>query len=178
LAGHFDRAIGINVSASMIAKARSLNVEVGNVRFIENPSVRLDTLVDTSIDLVYSCMTLQPIPALLALGYLEEFLRVLAPGGVAAFQFVAGTDRSWRGRPFSALPNRCLNPLRRVLWRRRTVFEMHVLEESRLRDLLARESGLRLLAAVEDATAGAGWSSRCWYVTREVDVQARSPDYS
>lgn len=173
LAAHFGEAIGIDVSPSMIAKARSLNADLGNLRFLENPSAKLDAVADASIDLVYSCMTLQHIPADLALGYVAEFLRVLAPGGVAAFQFVGGTDRSWRGRLFSALPNRWLNPLRRVAWRRQAVFEMHVLEESRLQDLLARDCALRLLAAVDDGAAGPGWSSRRWYLTRDASIGAR-----
>ncbi|SFN17985.1 class I SAM-dependent methyltransferase [Dokdonella immobilis] len=174
LAAHFGEAIGIDVSPSMIAKARSLNADLGNLRFIENRSARLDAVADASIDLVYSCITLQHIPADLAFGYVAEFLRVLTPGGVAAFQFVAGTDRSWRGRLFALMPNRWLNPLRRLAWRRQAVFEMHVLEESRLRDLLARDPGVRLLAAIDDGAAGAGWSSRRWYLTREDAANIRA----
>jgi SAM-dependent methyltransferase len=172
LAAHFGEAIGVDVSPSMIAKARSLNADLGNLRFIENRTARLEGIADASIDLVYSCMTLQHIPAELALAYVAEFLRVLAPGGVAAFQFVAGTDRSWRGRLFELFPNRWLNPLRRLAWRRQAVFEMHVLEEPRLRELLARDSGLRLLAAIDDGAAGTGWASRRWYLTREDAAQA------
>ena len=174
LATHFGEAIGIDVSPSMIAKARSLNADLGNLRFIENRAARLEAIADGSIDLVYSCMTLQHIPAGLALGYVAEFLRVLAPGGVAAFQFVVGTDRSWRGRLFALLPNRWLNPLRRLAWRRQAVFEMHVLEEPRLRELLVRDAGLRLLAAIDDDAAGAGWASRRWYLTREDTAENRA----
>ncbi len=167
LAGSFEQAIGVDVSASMVAKAQALNADVGNLRFVENISARLDGVADASIDLVYSCMTLQHIPATLALGYAEEFLRVVAAGGVVAIQFVAGTDSSWRGRLYAMLPNRWLNPLRRIAWRRSTVFEMHVLDERCLEALLAGRPDLRLLAAIDDGAAGPGWKSRRWYVTRE-----------
>ena len=174
LAGSFEQAIGVDVSASMIAKAQSLNADVGNLRFIENLSARLDGIADASIDLVYSCMTLQHIPATLALGYAEEFLRVVAAGGVVAFQFVTGTDSSWRGRLYAMLPNRWLNPLRRIAWRRSEVFEMHVLDERTLEELLAGRPDLRLLAAIDDGAAGPGWRSRRWYVTRDTGADARA----
>jgi SAM-dependent methyltransferase len=170
LAGHFEQAVGIDVSASMIAKARMLNADLGNLQFVENPSLRIEGIADASIDFVYSCMTLQHIPTELAFGYVGEFLRVLAPGGVAAFQFVAGHDASWRGRLFARVPNRWLNPLRRIVWRRNAVFEMHVLDEQRLRGLLEQREDLRLLAAIDDGAAGSGWMSRRWYVVRDAAV--------
>ncbi|MEZ5462589.1 class I SAM-dependent methyltransferase [Dokdonella sp.] len=167
LSGHFESVLGIDVSSSMIDKARSLNADRANLRFVENHSPRLEGIADGSVDLVYSCMTLQHIPAALARGYVEEFLRILRPGGVAAFQFVAGTDTSIRGRLYDLIPNRWLNPLRRILWRRSAVFEMHALNERELLTLLPGYPGSRLVAALDDGAAGPGWASRRWYVVRE-----------
>lgn len=167
LAAQFDEAIGIDVSPSMIDCARRLNAGIDNLRFVENATPTLAMLADASVDFVYSNMTLQHIPAGLAEGYVDEFLRVLAPGGVASFQFVGGTDTSLRGRLYGAVPNRWLNPLRRLLWRRAAVFEMHVLEESRLEALLARHAGVRVLVAMDDGAAGPGWAGRRWIVTRD-----------
>lgn len=168
LASQFESATGVDVSSSMIDKARSLNADMGNLEFRENNSACIDGFDDASVDLVYSCMTLQHIPATLAKGYVGEFLRVIRPGGVAAFQFVAGTDRSWRGRLYALLPNRLLNPLRRILWRRSAVFEMHVLDEQELHAALRQSPGCRLVAAIDDGAAGPGWLSRRWYVVRDV----------
>lgn len=167
LAAHFDEAIGIDVSPSMIECARRLGAGIANLRFVENASPRLAMLADHSVDFVYSNMTLQHIPAVLAEGYVDEFLRVLAPGGAASFQFVGGTDSSLRGRLYGAVPNRWLNPLRRLLWRRAAVFEMHVLEETRLEAVLARHAGVRLVLAMADGAAGAGWAGRRWIVARD-----------
>jgi ubiquinone/menaquinone biosynthesis C-methylase UbiE len=167
LAKHFDEAIGIDVSASMIATARKLGEHIDNLRFVENATATLAMLGDASVDLVYSNMTLQHIPTTLAEGYVDEFLRVLAPGGVGSFQFVGGPDASLRGRLYAALPNRWLNPLRRVLWRRSAVFEMHAIDESRLHAMLARHAGVRLVIAMEDRAAGEGWIGRRWIVARD-----------
>ena len=166
LAGYFESVTGVDVSASMIDKARALNSDLANLKFVENPSSRIEFIEDSGVDFVYSCMTLQHIPASLAKGYVEEFLRMLRPGGVAAFQFVAGTDSSWRGRLYALIPNRWLNPLRRILWRRSAVFEMHALDEQELQVILKQFPGCRLLAAIDDGAAGPGWCSRRWYVVR------------
>ena len=167
LASHFERVVGIDVSSSMIETARALNRDMANIEFRENPSPRLEGVADSSVDLVYSSMTLQHIPSHFALGYVEEFFRVLAPGGVAVFQFVAGADESLRGHVFARVPNRWLNPLRRVAWRRKAVFEMHVLRECDLAWSLIRFPQLRILEAVEDPAAGAGWHGLRWYVVRD-----------
>ena len=86
LARHFAHVVGIDVSASMIDAARRLNADVPNVEFRENASARIERIADASVDFVFSHITLQHIPGDLAAGYVAEFFRVLAPGGVAAFQ--------------------------------------------------------------------------------------------
>jgi len=177
LAPHFERVIGVDVSASMLDAARALNAGVGNIEFRENASPKLDGIADASVDFVYSIMTLQHIPAALAAGYVDEFFRVLAPGGVAAFQFVSEPDDTLRGRLFARLSNRWLNPLRRLAWRRGAVFEMHGLDEAELERRIARHPMLRVLEAFDDAAAGPGWRGRRWYVVNDdevpVEVSAR-----
>ncbi len=166
LASRFEQVIGLDISSSMVAEARTLNADIGNLTFRENNAPTLRDIADGSVDLVYSCMTLQHIPAALAEGYVAEFMRVLAPGGVAAFQFVTAPDTSWRGRLFAHLPLRSLNVLRRLWWRRAAVFEMHPLPESRLQVLLDARDDLTLLLAYDDGAAGRGWYGRRWRVMR------------
>ncbi len=173
LAPHFERVIGIDVSASMIDAARRLNADVPNVEFRENASPRIDRIADASVDFVFSHITLQHIPPALSEGYVAEFFRVLAPGGAAVFQFVDDADASLRGRVFGIASNRWLNPLRRVLWRRRAVFEMHPLPERRLLDLLEQHPQLRLHDAFDDGAAGPGWRGRRWTVVNEAPPPLR-----
>ena len=167
LGGYFERVIGLDVSPSMIATAQDLNADLANVEFRENASPQIDNIADASVDLVFSRIVLQHIPDTLAMGYVAEFFRVLAPGGAAVFQFIDCVDGSLRGRLFGLLPNPWLNPLRRLWWRRRTVFEMHRLPERRLHELLQRYPSLRLLEAVDDSAAGAGWRGRRWTVVND-----------
>lgn len=173
LAAHFDKVVGVDVSPSMVEVARRLNADLANLDFRENASARLHGIADASVDFVFSHLVLQHIPAPLALGYVEEFFRVLAPGGATVFQFVAGTDDSRRGRLFALASNRWLNPVRRIAWRRREVFEMHALDEAALQQVLARHPRLRLLHACDDHAAGPGWRGRRWTVVNEASPPLR-----
>ncbi|TCO42737.1 FkbM family methyltransferase [Dokdonella fugitiva] len=173
LAAHFERAIGVDVSSTMVETARRLNADVANVEFRRNASARIEGIADASVDFVFSHITLQHIPADLAAGYVDEFFRILAPGGVAAFQFVDSHDDSLRGRLFGVASNRWLNPLRRILWRSRDVFEMHALAERRLHALLAWRPQLRLLDAIDDGAAGPGWRGRRWIVANDEAAPVR-----
>ena len=179
LAAHFEQVVGVDVSSSMIETARTLNQDVANIEFRENASPRLEGFADASVDFVYSIMTLQHIPTKLAMGYVDEFFRVLAPGGVAVFQFVTGADDSLRGHVFARVPNRWLNPLRRLAWRRSTVFEMHALDESALQRILAKYPHVRILDAIDDPAAGRGWSGRRWFVVNrdEMPVEVERDGY-
>ncbi|MEO5625136.1 MAG: class I SAM-dependent methyltransferase [Dokdonella sp.] len=167
LAEYFTQVIGVDVSSSMIAIARELNADIANIEFRENASSRIDGIADASVDFVFSHIVLQHIPQALALGYVAEFFRVLAPGGIAVFQFVNGPDRSLRGRFFERVSNRWLNVLRRIAWRRHTVFEMHPLPEPEIAWSLQRFPHLRVLQAMDDFSAGPGWHGRRWFVVND-----------
>lgn len=173
IAAHFDRVIGIDVSASMVETARELNADCANIEFRENHSPRLQGIADASVDFVFSHITLQHVPGVLAAGYVREFFRILAPGGVAVFQFVDGADASLRGRVFGLASNGWLNPLRRLLWRRRAVFEMHVLPERDVAAALSAWPDLQRLDAIDDAAAGPGWRGRRWSVVNAADAPQR-----
>jgi ubiquinone/menaquinone biosynthesis C-methylase UbiE len=166
LATRFENVVAVDISPSMIAHARALNAETKNVRFVENAEADLRFVTDASVDLVYSNITLQHIPPSLSAGYLVELLRILGPGGVAVLQLVVACDDSWRSRVFRLLPNAVLNPLRRLIHRRETVFEMHVLAESVVESAI-RNAGTRLLHADTTSSAGLGWISRRFLVTRD-----------
>ena len=169
LGRHFATVIGLDVSASMVRTARRMNADISNIAFRENSSAQLDLIADRSVDFLSCCIVLQHIPASLQIGYIADFFRVIAPGGVVMFQFVIGSDESSRGRVYKQLSNRWMNIFRRIAWRRWTVFEMHPISESAVVDLLAMDHGLRLVLAADDQSAGPGWRSRRWHVSRDTN---------
>ena len=164
LAGRFDRVVGVDISASMLAHARRLNADRANIEFIENAAADLRFVADGSIDLVYSVITLQHASAHLQRAYIAEFMRVLAAGGLAVFQIASGHSRDWRGLVHRWVPNAVLNPLRRRWYASRAAFEMHVLAEERVRAIIL-QSGRRIVRVEADACAGPGFVGRRFFVS-------------
>jgi ubiquinone/menaquinone biosynthesis C-methylase UbiE len=91
LAKHFDSVHGVDISPSMIAHANRFNQFPGTVSYHLNSSNRLEDFSDQSIDFVYSNIALQHIEPRFSKKYLEEFMRVLRPGGIAVFQMISAT---------------------------------------------------------------------------------------
>jgi SAM-dependent methyltransferase len=77
----------IDVSAEMLARARSLHAGLRNVTWHLGDGTTLRPLLDASADAVVSHVVFQHIPdPAITYGYVTEMGRVLRPGGWAAFQ--------------------------------------------------------------------------------------------
>ena len=86
LAGRFETAVGVDISAGMVETARALNADVSGCDFRVNESADLLRFDDGEFDLVYSSLVLQHLPNQeLVRGYVAEFLRVVAPAGLVVF---------------------------------------------------------------------------------------------
>ncbi len=84
----FEECYGVDISEGMIVDlARQYNHDRPNCRFVVNTAPHLRMFPDGHCDLIYSSITLQHIlQRRQILGYIDEFLRVLAVGGLLAFQ--------------------------------------------------------------------------------------------
>lgn len=164
LASRYANVIGVDISPSMLARARELNAQFPNVRFVENAHADLRFLADASVDLIYSTITLQHIPPPLQRAYIGEFLRVLAVDGIAVFQIASGYTRDWRGWAYRLLPNRVLAPLRRKVHASNAAADLHPLPEPDVRALVAA-AGRHVPQALDVDGAGAGFRARLLFVT-------------
>lgn len=86
LASHFDSVVGVDIAPTMIRLAEALNQWSDKVRYVINSSDDLASLTDGSFSFVYSDIVLQHLPPDISSGYIREFVRLLAPGGVSVFQ--------------------------------------------------------------------------------------------
>jgi SAM-dependent methyltransferase len=87
LSRHFERCLGLDVAEQMISEARQLAAGIENCQFAVHHSPELDSLETGTFDLVVSRLVLQHIPSADAKArYISEFVRVLRPGGLLAFQ--------------------------------------------------------------------------------------------
>jgi ubiquinone/menaquinone biosynthesis C-methylase UbiE len=79
----FEKGYGVDISEKMIKLARTY---VPDVEFNVNQKDSLEQFKDNSIDFVYSHIVLQHIPNQFQKKYIDEFLRILSPGGLAVIQ--------------------------------------------------------------------------------------------
>jgi SAM-dependent methyltransferase len=89
LAGHFDEVWGVDIAPSMIDGARRLDRTGGRCRYVVNATADLASFEDASFTFILSLIVLQHLDPDYIRGYLREFVRLLAPGGVLVFQLPA-----------------------------------------------------------------------------------------
>ena len=86
LAEHFDSVVGVDVARSMISLAKEYNQRGDKCRFVLNEAADLSCFDDASFEFLYTNIVLQHVGTELAKGYLNEFFRIVAPGGIMVFQ--------------------------------------------------------------------------------------------
>ena len=123
------------------------------------------SFADASFDFVYSTIVLQHVPPALAIGYVDEFARVLRPGGLAVFTLPAGPSSTLVGRLYRVVPEPLVDALKKRLWG--AVMEMHgVPMETLLPRLTAL--GLRVERVDPDDSPGPNWRGFRYIVAKPV----------
>jgi len=148
LAERFDDVLALDVSPAMLERARA-NVAAPNVDFRLVSGARLDGVDDGVADALVCYLVLQHLPSRRVIAsYLEEFARVLAPGGEAFVQVPVLGGRS--GRLWRALRTPLVPLARRP--DRGAAFRGFRLTGAELDAALAA-AGLRVLASDEGPSA-------------------------
>jgi SAM-dependent methyltransferase len=151
LGRRFAHAVGVDVSAGMVERARRLNADVPACEFRVNDAPDLAAFGDGSFDLAYSSIVLQHLPSSVEIErYVSELLRVTRSDGIVVFGIPRHIPFPWSLQP----RRRAYALLRRIgvseEWMLRrtplTPMRMTVLAEERVRALLARH-GATLLHA-------------------------------
>jgi SAM-dependent methyltransferase len=91
---YFDSCDGVDIAPSMIELAQKYNRHGTRCHYHLNDASELRIFPDSTFDLVICIIVLQHIEPLYSKRYIREFLRVLKPGGVAAFQVPSSCIRS------------------------------------------------------------------------------------
>ena len=153
LADHFDHVYGVDISSKMIELARGHNRKGSRVEY--QCVTNLGEFETGSIDMIYSWITLQHVRPRYAARYMQEFLRVLAPGGLLLFQYPSKPiGLGVRLARWTAL-----------LSRPRPMY-MNGMDREDVVALFERGGG-RILNIQQDDQAIPGYHSFCYAVTRD-----------
>lgn len=178
IAAHFDTTYGLDIAPTMIEQAEQLAArrDIVGCRFVVHGGGDLRAFEAGTVDFVCSLLVLQHLGSDDAvLSYVREFVRVLAPGGIAVYQVpTAIPDSGARGvRARLGVRRRVTGALRaagaspRLLYTRlgwRPPMPMRALSESAVRDAVG-DAGGSILGVTELAADHGGVCSALYYVT-------------
>jgi SAM-dependent methyltransferase len=177
----FQSGLGVDISALMIEDAvQYAKDDKRQARYVVNKEPNLAFVADRSIDFVYCHIVLQHNPAPLQQAYIAEFLRILSPGGVAAFQIPTG----YHTRNALEAIKRSIPPHVKVFVRRLTGdpmrSEMHVLPASKIADI-CRKANATILASPHTNSTHPNHEGRIEFMSREAAIsriaKGETPSY-
>jgi ubiquinone/menaquinone biosynthesis C-methylase UbiE len=162
LADHFDRVTGVDIAPAMLELAAKYNRHGDRCRYVLNEQNHLQQFDDASFDLIYSRITLQHLPRRHIRAYLQEFVRVLRPGGLLLFQLPA--RHIYRDVKHFLLHN-IYSTIFRKLLRNPTAMDMYGLPRTTVESILT-SAGARVLRVHQDQMAGEEWESMVYAATK------------
>lgn len=138
LAAHFETVHGVDISPSMIEHAKRFNRFPAKVQYHVNSENRLQPFADGSLDFIYSNIVLQHIEPRFSKVYLQEFMRVLRPGGLAVFQMISAT------LPRKLFPDFAVVAYRNIKHKGKPYFGMFGVPEKEIIEVVERHGGKAL----------------------------------
>jgi 2-polyprenyl-3-methyl-5-hydroxy-6-metoxy-1,4-benzoquinol methylase len=168
LAAHFEEVHGVDAAASMIELANQYNRWPGKCEYHLNTTSALPLFGDNRFDLIYSNIVLQHIEPEYSKTYLREFVRVLAPGGLIVFQLPSLPSEAVKILKYRlklAVKTGALALLRSMGYFSRPPMLMYGMKREEVEKLFA-DSGARVVDVKSDHSAGRGWMSFRYCITK------------
>lgn len=154
LAEYFEEVYGIDIAPSMLQIAHAHNRHPERCQYILNETNNLHRFVDNSVDLILSMGVLYEMNPRLCKNYIVEFLRILAPGGVAVFQLPSVPVRTFKGFLFRLIPGKLLNKYRQSKYG----IEVYPIKKAEVIELV-EHSGGSILDIADDWRLGTNYVS-------------------
>jgi SAM-dependent methyltransferase len=165
LAAHYDEVHGVDVAPQMIELARRYNRYADSCEYHANDSASLPLFASDYFDLIYSNITLQHNDPRDSTRYIQEFVRVLAPGGVLIFQLPSAPRNSLKAHFKHAAAGGLLWLFRRTGYIKRPIMVMHAVPHAAVIALLEK-AGATVVDVRSDDSAGEDWRSYRYCATK------------
>jgi 2-polyprenyl-3-methyl-5-hydroxy-6-metoxy-1,4-benzoquinol methylase len=134
LASHFGEVYGVDISASMVERARQVCRFPNQIKYFQNSAPDLRSFKDGNYDFIYSELVLQHIPPRYQLLYIGEFLRLLSPQGVALFQTLHAVG--WR----ALIPDVVVEGYRRWKYKGKAYFPMYAIDPETVKHVVSEKA--------------------------------------
>ena len=166
LADSFEKVIGVDISATMLSEARSINADYDNLQFSQNDGETLTNVSDNSIDFIYSNLVLQHSPRQTQRQLIDEFCRVLRPGGVLVFQTASEQDKKTIGGLLHYFSGNLFTKLMtRIRYGKNYIMEMHTIDKKEVVETLQKRE-IKVVQTEECDAAGSAFISCTYYAVK------------
>jgi len=170
LAPHFQKVHGVDISESMIVKAKELNRVLNNCIFSLNVTSDLTLFNNDYFDFIYSNIVLQHLPnKTLILSYISEFLRTLKKNGLLIFQLPSYIPFKKRIQPRRRLYFilKKLGVNEKFLYNTLRLFPIRMtsIPESRIINFVKKHKG-KVIEVQKDNNAGPNIKSKTYYILK------------
>lgn len=163
LSNHFNEVVGVDVSKTMINLANENNQFPGKCSYELNEQSNLKNLKSNSFDFIISYITLQHIPKKYILKYIDEFIRIIKPGGVILFSLPYKPPLYYR-ISVSLFSQYFINKYRQIVYKSKYVMEMHWIGKKKLSNFINTKA--KLIQTYPDKSAGEKWKGLVYIVTK------------
>lgn len=170
LATYFRTCHGVDISDTMIARAREIHKSAPGCEFAVNSTPGLPMFHDESVDMVYTTLVLQHMPNTRVIkSYIAEFTRILRRDGLLVFQLLCALPLKnrlqLRRRLFGLLS--ALGLTSRFLYEKLQLYPIRIVVVPE-REVMAflGEIGARVLEVQAGPAADEAYKSRTFYVTK------------
>jgi SAM-dependent methyltransferase len=179
LSEHFELCMGVDISVAMIRLANQFNKYPDRCVYHVNVTSDLSIFSDRHFGFIYSSIVLQHIRSRVALSYIREFGRLLAPGGILVFQLADRSNETLVRRLRNRL--RLGSRVRQLLaWCRlmpyRPFMELNHIPEEEIRPLIA-DLGLQLVDVQLTNSTSRQFNGRLRFLDREPERGEVSKQY-
>ena len=174
LAPHFEEVVGIDIAPSVIELADRYNQFGSKCRYLVNGTDNLAMLSSDSMDFIYSNIVLQHMQPQYSRQYIQEFCRVLAPGGLLIFQIPSEPAAllQHRHRIKRLIPPGLLRLIRST--QGKAVMEMYAIQRQDVIDLVEGHGG-RVVDIQPDGSAP-GWVGFRYCITKSERIPSQKSD--